>query len=99
MEAIDLKDAVKARYTEVAEGTACCGPLGGCTANAEGLALAFGYALPTTWRPPAGRGESRPLVRQPAGPRRAGDGPSGPGLGQRRRVRCPARRPQGRADR
>lgn len=44
MEVIDLKNAVKARYTEVAEGTTCCGSLYGCTANAEGLALAFGYA-------------------------------------------------------
>jgi arsenite methyltransferase len=44
MEAIDLKDAVKTRYTEVAEGTATCGSLCGCTANAEGLALAFDYA-------------------------------------------------------
>lgn len=41
---IDLKNEVRTRYAEVAEGTACCGSLCGCTVNAEGLALAFGYA-------------------------------------------------------
>lgn len=44
MDVIDLKDAVKTRYTEVAEGTATCGSLCGCTANAQDLALAFGYS-------------------------------------------------------
>src|SRR4051794_7970756 len=39
-----LKDVVKARYSEVAEGAACCGSLCGCSDNAEGLALAFGYS-------------------------------------------------------
>ncbi|HEY2158155.1 MAG TPA: arsenite methyltransferase [Isosphaeraceae bacterium] len=44
MEIVDLKSEVEARYAEVAEGTATCGSLCGCTANAEGLALAFGYS-------------------------------------------------------
>ena len=44
MDIIDLKTEVKQRYAEVAEGTASCGSLCGCTGNAEGLALAFGYA-------------------------------------------------------
>ena len=45
MNIIDLKDEVKLRYAEVAEGTATCGSLCGCTENAEGLALSFGYTL------------------------------------------------------
>jgi SAM-dependent methyltransferase len=44
METADIKDAVKARYSEVAEGTATCGSLCGCTDNAQGLALSFGYS-------------------------------------------------------
>ena len=44
MEIIDLKREVEARYAEVAEGTGSCGSLCGCTENAEGLALAFGYS-------------------------------------------------------
>ena len=44
MDIIDLKDEVKQRYAEVAEGTASCGSLCGCTENAEGLALSFGYS-------------------------------------------------------
>jgi len=40
----DLKEAVKDRYSEVAEGTATCGSLCGCTENAEVLALSFGYS-------------------------------------------------------
>jgi arsenite methyltransferase len=40
----ELKAAVKERYGEVAEGTATCGSLCGCTANAEQLAIAFGYS-------------------------------------------------------
>lgn len=39
-----LKLAVQERYTEVAEGTATCGSLCGCTTNADELALAFGYS-------------------------------------------------------
>jgi SAM-dependent methyltransferase len=38
-----LKVIVKERYAEVAEGTASCGSLCGCTENAESLAVAFGY--------------------------------------------------------
>jgi SAM-dependent methyltransferase len=44
LERIDQKDAVRVRYAEVAEGTATCGALCGCTENAENLARAFGYA-------------------------------------------------------
>ena len=44
MEIIDLKGEVQRRYAGVAEGTASCGSLCGCTENAEGLALAFGYS-------------------------------------------------------
>jgi arsenite methyltransferase len=44
MNIIDLKDEVRQRYAEVAEGTASCGSLCGCTDNAEGLALSFGYS-------------------------------------------------------
>jgi SAM-dependent methyltransferase len=43
MEIVEMRDAVKAQYTAVAEGTATCGSLCGCTANAEDLAPAFGY--------------------------------------------------------
>lgn len=43
MDDVALKLAVTTRYSEVAEGTATCGSLCGCTENAEGLALAFGY--------------------------------------------------------
>jgi SAM-dependent methyltransferase len=37
--------AVKERYGEVARGEATCGSLCGCTANAQDLAVAFGYTL------------------------------------------------------
>ena len=40
----DLKEVVRQRYSEVAEGTATCGSLCGCTPNARQLALAFGYS-------------------------------------------------------
>jgi arsenite methyltransferase len=40
----DLKTVVRQRYAEVAEGTATCGSLCGCTPNARELALAFGYS-------------------------------------------------------
>lgn len=40
----DLKQIVKERYAEVAEGTAACGSLCGCTPHAEELALACGYS-------------------------------------------------------
>jgi arsenite methyltransferase len=41
---LDVKEIVKARYGEVAEGAAGCGSLCGCAQNAEELALAFGYS-------------------------------------------------------
>jgi len=40
----DLKKVVRLRYGEVAEGTATCGSLCGCTPHAEELALACGYS-------------------------------------------------------
>jgi arsenite methyltransferase len=39
-----LKVIVRERYAEVARGEAGCGSLCGCTENAEGLAIAFGYS-------------------------------------------------------
>ena len=39
-----IKVAVRERYAEVARGEASCGSLCGCTENAEGLAIVFGYA-------------------------------------------------------
>jgi arsenite methyltransferase len=39
------KAAVRDQYGKVASGEATCGSLCGCTDNAEGLAVAFGYAL------------------------------------------------------
>src|SRR5438270_7851180 len=44
MQSEDLKDVVKARYAAVAEGSATCGSLCGCSGNAEGLAITFGYS-------------------------------------------------------
>ena len=40
----DVKQIVQERYAEVAEGTATCGSLCGCTPHAEQLALACGYS-------------------------------------------------------
>ncbi len=40
----DVKQIVRQRYSEVAEGTATCGSLCGCTPHAEDLALACGYS-------------------------------------------------------
>lgn len=42
-ESVQVKEAVKARYSEVAEGTATCGSLCGCTDSAADLAESFGY--------------------------------------------------------
>ncbi len=39
-----IKVVVRERYAEVARGEASCGSLCGCTENAEGLAIAFGYS-------------------------------------------------------
>jgi SAM-dependent methyltransferase len=44
MDESSLKLAVVSRYAEVAEGTATCGSLCGCTENAQGLAISFGYS-------------------------------------------------------
>src|SRR5262245_6639268 len=40
----ELKEAVKTRYAEVAQGSGSCGSLCGCAENAEFLALTFGYS-------------------------------------------------------
>ncbi|MDR3633440.1 MAG: arsenite methyltransferase [Isosphaeraceae bacterium] len=40
----EVKAFVQLRYGEVAQGTATCGSLCGCTENAEDLALSFGYS-------------------------------------------------------
>jgi arsenite methyltransferase len=42
-EPVQLKAAIRERYSEVAEGTASCGSLCGCTENAADLAESFGY--------------------------------------------------------
>src|SRR5271166_6784418 len=45
MEANQIKAAVKEQYGKVATGEATCGSLCGCTDNAEGLAITFGYSV------------------------------------------------------
>ena len=44
MESDEIKAAVKEQYGKVAKGEATCGSLCGCTDNAEGLAITFGYS-------------------------------------------------------
>jgi len=44
MEGNEMKAAVKEQYGKVAKGEATCGALCGCTDNAEGLAITFGYS-------------------------------------------------------
>jgi arsenite methyltransferase len=44
MENTQIKAAVKEQYGKVALGEATCGSLCGCTDNAEGLAITFGYS-------------------------------------------------------
>ena len=44
MEGNEIKAAVKEQYGKVAKGEATCGSLCGCTENAEGLAITFGYS-------------------------------------------------------
>jgi arsenite methyltransferase len=44
MEGNEIKMAVKEQYGKVAKGEATCGSLCGCTHNAEGLAITFGYS-------------------------------------------------------
>jgi arsenite methyltransferase len=43
MEESQVKAAVREQYGKVAKGEATCGALCGCTENAEGLAITFGY--------------------------------------------------------
>ncbi len=44
MESTQIKAVVKEQYSKVAKGEATCGSLCGCTENAEGLAITFGYS-------------------------------------------------------
>jgi hypothetical protein len=44
MESHQIKAAIKEQYAKVAKGEATCGSLCGCTDNAEGLAITFGYS-------------------------------------------------------
>ena len=44
MESTQIKAAVMEQYGKVAKGEATCGSLCGCTDNAEGLAITFGYS-------------------------------------------------------
>ena len=44
MESDEIKAAVKEQYGKVAKGEATCSSLCGCTDNAEGLAITFGYS-------------------------------------------------------
>ncbi len=44
MEGNAIKVAVQEQYGKVAKGEATCGALCGCTENAEGLAITFGYS-------------------------------------------------------
>jgi ubiquinone/menaquinone biosynthesis C-methylase UbiE len=44
MESQQIKSAVREQYGKVALGEATCGSLCGCTDNAEGLAITFGYS-------------------------------------------------------
>jgi arsenite methyltransferase len=45
MEGIQIKAAIKEQYGKVAKGEATCGSLCGCTDNAAGLAITFGYSV------------------------------------------------------
>lgn len=49
-----IKAVVRERYGEVARGEASCGSLCGCTENAQGLAIAFGYSADELATLPAG---------------------------------------------
>ena len=44
MESDQIKASVRDQYGKVARGEGTCGSLCGCTDNAEGLAIAFGYS-------------------------------------------------------
>jgi arsenite methyltransferase len=54
MESHQIKAAVKERYGKVANGEATCGSLCGCTENAEGLAITFGYSAADLAKLPEG---------------------------------------------
>ncbi len=54
MEGNQIKAAVKEQYAKVAQGEATCGSLCGCTDNAEGLAITFGYSAAELATLPAG---------------------------------------------
>src|SRR5882724_5895615 len=51
---VELKEIVRTRYGEIAQGTNACGSLCGCSDNAERLAVAFGYSLEELAALPAG---------------------------------------------
>ena len=55
MESTQIKAAVKEQYGKVAKGEATCGSLCGCTDNAEGLAITFGYSPAELATLPEGR--------------------------------------------
>ena len=65
MESTQIKAAVKEQYGKVAKGEATCGSLCGCTDNAEGLAITFGYSAGRAGDAARG-GEPRPFLRQSA---------------------------------
>jgi len=44
MQSDQIKAAVRKEYGMVARGEGTCGSLCGCTENAEGLAITFGYS-------------------------------------------------------
>ena len=69
MESTQVKTAVSEQYAKVAKGEATCGSLCGCTENAEGLAIAFGYSA-AELSGAARRGKPRSFLRQSAGNRR-----------------------------
>ena len=54
MESTQIKAAVMEQYGKVAKGEATCGSLCGCTDNAEGLAITFGYSAAELATLPAG---------------------------------------------
>jgi SAM-dependent methyltransferase len=54
MESTQIKAAMQEQYGKVAKGEATCGSLCGCTENAEGLAITFGYSPAELATLPAG---------------------------------------------
>jgi len=51
---LEIKDVVKKRYGDIADGVACCGSLCGCVENAESLAISFGYTPEDLFKLPPG---------------------------------------------